>query len=129
MGSGRKRKGEIVLTKCTSILRECKDKYNGAGIYRLYDNYGKSYIGRTLHIQDRLQMHRYKMNNVFFTGTIEGDNIKIDEAVRKGLTFDAEILEKIPPDKTDFRSMKKLEEYYLELYGGNESTYNVRVIT
>jgi hypothetical protein len=128
MARGRKKSGEVILTKCTSILRDCEDKYNGAGIYRLYDNYGKSYIGRSIHIQNRLRWHRYKLNDVFFNDTPYGDNVKLDEAVQKGLTFNAEILEKVPPEEVNFWNMRRKEEKWVELYGGVENTYNVRIV-
>lgn len=120
---------ELNLTRCMSILHECKDPYNGAGIYALVDNYGKKYIGQAKHIQDRIKVHRINMNKIFLTNCFHGENDKIHEAIMAGKTFDVEILEKIPQEKATRRYLYEREIYYYCQYGGIDNLYNVAPLT
>lgn len=118
-------KYEINMTRCTSILHVFLDDYDGAGIYSLIDNNGKRYIGQAKHIQKRLRQHRIYMNLIFFTDSPYYENEKIHKAIRSGITFDVEILEKIPWYKATKNELSRREAYWIDYYGSYEKTYNV----
>lgn len=104
---------DIELSKDTTILRNCPDHYNGAGIYAIYDSNGKMYIGKARHIQERLAQHRANMNAFYFYGRLCGENDKLYDAINQGITFDCKILEKIPWNKATPNELSRLEVEYI----------------
>lgn len=99
------------------------EKYTGAVIYALVGSDGVCYIGKSINYFNRMEQHYYAFNSISKgKETIEGN--KLVKAIRSGIRFKAKILEKIPPEKNSHNYLCEREEFYFELYGGLDGTYN-----
>lgn len=101
-------------------------KYNGAAIYSLVDDKGKRYIGKTIHLQNRLNTHRHELNKVYRTQSKDFTNEgqKLVNAALNGTVFRVEVLLFIPPESVTENFLRLLECYYYSKYGGLDRTYN-----
>ena len=113
------------MSKKYISLEKWDDDYNGAAIYSLVDSEGKRYIGQATHLQDRLETHRRQLNKAITNPEGEcAEGKKLIDAVKNGMKFKVEILEKIPDDKATVNILRCWEAYYLDCYGGYDNTYN-----
>lgn len=103
--------------------------YTGAAIYSLVDANGKRYIGQTTNLQRRLKMHKKEIDRLHNDPDAEtSEGIKLSEAIRNGMTFDFEVLEYIPWSKATVNELRRLEQHFIDQYGGIENTYNTACI-
>lgn len=105
------------------ILANDYEKYTDAAIYALVGSDGKRYIGQAKNYYQRMQQHRYAFNSIA-KGKHGAEGYKLCEAIKNGITFRAEILEKIPLIERTYNNLNRRELYYYRLYGGLDGTYN-----
>lgn len=77
-------------------------EYNGPGIYALIDQYGKKYIGSSIHVHDRLKSHIFNIRRIRKKGFVDGGiSAKLGAAVVSGSVFRCEVLEMIDEHVTE----------------------------
>lgn len=109
-----------------SILKKWDTQYNGAAIYSLVDDNGKRYIGKTMHLQDRLNTHRQELSKIYRTkgNTYTHEGQKLADAAMNGVVFHVEVLLEVPPESVTVNLMCLLEWFYFYKFGKIDGTYN-----
>ena len=103
-------------------------EYNGPGIYALIDQYGKKYIGSSIHVHDRLKGHMFNIRRIRKQGYVDGGiSSKLGAAVVSGSVFRCEVLEMIEEHATE-EYIGEREKAWLAREGGQDNTYNGRSI-
>lgn len=98
--------------------------YNGAGIYALIDERGKKYIGSSLHIAHRVRTHQKNLRLALNGHSTSFEPPQIENAVLSGIKLKSEILFKCK-NGTSSDVLRKIEGFYVALFGGTSKTYNV----
>lgn len=106
------------------ILNSNYEQYTGTVIYALVGSDGKRYIGKALNFVQRMKQHGYELERVANGKESYHEGFKLCQAVKDGIKFKAEILEKVPFLKNTHNYLCEREQYYYELYGGANNTYN-----
>ena len=107
-----------------NVLANDYEKYTGGAIYALIGSDGKRYIGQSINYYQRMQQHRYAFNSIAKGKKDAPEGNKLIDAITNGITFHAEILEKIPFSECTINNLNRKENYYFDLYGGLNGTYN-----
>ncbi len=103
--------------------------YNGAGIYYISDEQGKKYIGRAIHIQDRLHQHRRALNRAAQGMEINCvENQNLINIAKNGGILKAEILYKLQENDATENNFRFYENFFFNLFGGYKGTYNIAPI-
>jgi group I intron endonuclease len=90
------------------------------GIYCITNNInGKRYIGQSWNITDRLQSHRYKLNN----GTHHNQHLKSAWAKYGSDNFKIEVIRTISENKLTQVFLDTFEQYYINLYKCRDNSY------
>lgn len=99
--------------------------YTGPGVYSLTDQNGKKYIGSSRNVKARIKKHLMNFNRIIAGDAKSSCNEgkKLTEAVLSGMTFKAELIQKLPAMGT-FYDLMNLEKTELERAGGCCFTYN-----
>ena len=108
----------------SELLKNWKTEYKGAAIYSLVDPNGKRYIGQAKNLKHRLYAH-YLAFCVVDSAT---EGVKLKEAINSKIPFRVEILKYIQWDKSSVNELRYWEQYYCDLYGGINETYNTASI-
>ena len=101
-------------------------EYNGPGIYGIYDNEGKYYIGQALNVKRRLETHKNNFRRIAKNKNNISENKALKEAIFSGKKFKAILIKKLEWYEATKNLLDFWEQYYIQQY--NENTYNYVVV-
>ena len=95
--------------------------YTGVGVYALFDDAGKVYIGSSKNVRYRIYMHRA-------AGKRGREITELQKSVDAGMPFRAVVLEKLPPS-TSRLELRRCEMRHIKNARKNGAVYNINNTT